>query len=65
VVSTVAEGKEEAGEKFRDYFAYSEPYLKVASHRALALFRGRNEESAARRAQAAGDIAPGMRWSSR
>ncbi len=44
VVSTVAEGKQEAGEKFRDYFAYSEPYLKVASHRALALFRGRKEE---------------------
>ncbi len=44
VVATVAEGKEEAGAKFRDYFAYSEPYSKVAAHRALALFRGRNEE---------------------
>jgi uncharacterized protein len=44
VVATVAEGKEEAGAKFRDYFAYSEPYSKVAPHRALALFRGRNEE---------------------
>ena len=44
VVSTVAEGKEDAGAKFRDYFAYSEPYARVAAHRALALFRGRNED---------------------
>ena len=44
VTAMVAEGKEEAGAKFRDYFAYSEPYSKVAPHRALALFRGRNEE---------------------
>ena len=44
VTSTVAEGKEEAGAKFRDYFAYSEPFARVAPHRALALFRGRNEE---------------------
>ena len=41
VVSTLVEGKEEAGAKFRDYFAYSEAYGKVAPHRALALFRGR------------------------
>jgi uncharacterized protein len=44
VVATVVEGKEEAGAKFRDYFAYSEPCAKVAPHRALALFRGRNED---------------------
>ncbi|MFO0335521.1 MAG: Tex family protein [Pseudomonadota bacterium] len=44
VVATVAEGKEEAGAKFRDYFDYREAYPKVAPHRALALFRGRNEE---------------------
>jgi uncharacterized protein len=44
VVATVAEGKEDAGAKFRDYFAYSEPYSRVAPHRALALFRGRNED---------------------
>jgi uncharacterized protein len=44
VVAAVADGKEDAGAKFRDYFAYSEPYSKVAPHRALALFRGRNEE---------------------
>lgn len=44
VVAKVAEGKEEAGAKFRDYFDYSEPLAKVPSHRALALFRGRTEE---------------------
>ncbi len=40
----VAEGKETAGAKFRDYFDYSEPLRTVPSHRALALFRGRKEE---------------------
>ncbi len=44
LVSAVAEGKEEAGAKFRDYFAYQEPFKAVPSHRALALFRGRKEE---------------------
>jgi uncharacterized protein len=35
-------GKETAEEeKFRDYYAYSEPIKNVPSHRALALFRGR------------------------
>ncbi len=38
--SLVVEGKEQAGEKFRDYFAYSEAIAKVPSHRALAVFRG-------------------------
>jgi uncharacterized protein len=44
VSSAVAEGKEAEGAKFRDYFAYSEPIRAIPSHRALALFRGRNEE---------------------
>jgi protein Tex len=44
VVSTLAEGKEEAAAKFRDYFAYSEAIKNIPSHRALALFRGRKEE---------------------
>ncbi|MDR1661797.1 MAG: RNA-binding transcriptional accessory protein, partial [Azoarcus sp.] len=39
----VVEGKEEEGAKFRDNFAYSEPLGAIPSHRALALFRGRNE----------------------
>lgn len=41
--SKVIEGKEEEGEKFRDYFAHSEQFKSVPSHRALAMFRGRNE----------------------
>ncbi len=43
VKSVVAEGKETEGAKFRDYFDYSEPLGDIPSHRALALFRGRNE----------------------
>ena len=35
--------KQEEGAKFRDYFAHSELISKVPSHRALAMFRGRNE----------------------
>ncbi|AHB05661.1 transcription accessory protein [Pandoraea pnomenusa 3kgm] len=43
VSSKVVEGKEsEEGEKFRDYYDYAEPIAAVPSHRALALFRGRN-----------------------
>ena len=43
LVSRVIEGKEEEGAKFRDYFAHQEPLAQVPSHRALAMFRGRNE----------------------
>ncbi|AUT67974.1 MULTISPECIES: Tex family protein [Paraburkholderia] len=43
LASAVVEGKEgEEGEKFRDYYDYSETIRTVPSHRALALFRGRN-----------------------
>ncbi|WGZ92487.1 MAG: Tex family protein [Candidatus Thiothrix putei] len=41
--SSVIAGKEDEGQKFTDYFAYSEALNKIPSHRALALFRGRNE----------------------
>ncbi|MGE0463944.1 MAG: Tex-like N-terminal domain-containing protein [Vicinamibacterales bacterium] len=41
--STVVTGKEEEGAKFADYFHASEPVKLIPSHRALALFRGRNE----------------------
>ena len=40
----VVEGKEQAGEKFRDYFDHAEPLAKIPSHRMLALLRGRREE---------------------
>jgi len=43
VKSTVVAGKENEGAKFSDYFDYSEPLGDIPSHRALALFRGRNE----------------------
>ncbi|MCI1012293.1 RNA-binding transcriptional accessory protein [Herbaspirillum sp. C7C2] len=44
VESKVIDGKQDAGEKFADYFDYSETYSTIPSHRALALFRGRREE---------------------
>ena len=36
-------GKEQEGAKFRDYFEHDEPFKNAPSHRALAIFRGRNE----------------------
>jgi protein Tex len=44
VVSRVREGKAEAGAKFADYFAFTEPFTKLPSHRVLALLRGEKEE---------------------
>lgn len=43
LVSKVLEGKEAEGAKFQDYFDHQEPLRHVPSHRALAMFRGRNE----------------------
>lgn len=39
----VVVGKEQEGEKFTDYFDYREAVCRMPSHRALAVFRGRNE----------------------
>ena len=39
----VLEGKQQDGAKFSDYFEHDEKLAKVPSHRALAMFRGRNE----------------------
>src|SRR5574340_516411 len=44
VEARVIEGKEDAAEKYADYFDYHEPIAAIPSHRALALFRGRREE---------------------
>jgi uncharacterized protein len=44
IVSAIVAGKEEAGAKFRDWFDFREPIKAVPSHRALAMFRGRNED---------------------
>ncbi len=43
IESRVLEGKEAEGAKFADYFEYDEALNQIPSHRALALFRGRNE----------------------
>jgi len=42
--SIVAKGKQQEGAKYRDYFEHSELLKNVPSHRALAMFRGRNEK---------------------
>ena len=44
MLSTVRTGKKTEGEKFKDYFEFSEPLNKLPSHRILALFRGEKEE---------------------
>ncbi|WP_391528300.1 Tex family protein [Photorhabdus akhurstii] len=43
LAAKVVAGKEEEGAKFRDYFDHHEPIAQIPSHRALAMFRGRNE----------------------
>ena len=43
ITAKLVEGKEQEGAKFRDYFEHSESLKDIPSHRALALFRGRNE----------------------
>ena len=44
VESRVLEGKNDAAEKYADYFDYSESINTLPSHRALAVFRGRRED---------------------
>ena len=44
MASTVRKGKKTEGEKFKDYFDFSEPLHKLPSHRILAMFRGEKEE---------------------
>ena len=41
--SSVVPGKREDAGKFRDYFDWEEPLLKVPSHRVLAMLRGEKE----------------------
>lgn len=43
ISSKVAKGKEEEGQKFKDYFDWSEKASGAPSHRILALFRGESE----------------------
>lgn len=44
MTAKVREGKEQAGAKFADYFAFAEPLTKLPSHRVLAMLRGEKEE---------------------
>ncbi len=43
IKSKVARGKQEAGEKFKDYFEFEEPLRRCPSHRLLAIRRGEDE----------------------
>ena len=43
VESTLIKGKEEAGQKYKDYFEWSELLRKTPSHRYLAIMRGEKE----------------------
>jgi len=43
LTAKVVDGEQEKGTKFADYFDYQEILKNIPSHRALALFRGRNE----------------------
>ena len=43
ISSKVVKGKEEEGNKFRDYFEFSEPLSRCSSHRLLAMRRGESE----------------------
>ena len=43
ITSKVAKGKEKDGEKFSDYFDFTQTPKDLPSHRVLALLRGRNE----------------------
>jgi uncharacterized protein len=43
IASKGVKGKEEEGEKFKDYFEFAEPLKKCAGHRILAMRRGEQE----------------------
>jgi len=44
IKSKLIKGKEEAGEKFRDYFEWEEKLMSCPSHRMLAMRRGEKED---------------------
>ncbi|MBR9832145.1 RNA-binding transcriptional accessory protein [bacterium] len=43
ISSKLIKGKEEEGEKFKDYFKWEEPLKRIPSHRFLAITRGESE----------------------
>ncbi|QMU70895.1 Tex family protein [Streptacidiphilus sp. P02-A3a] len=44
LAAAVRGGKETEGAKFSDYFDFAEPFVKLPSHRVLAMFRGEKED---------------------
>ena len=57
LTTKLMKGKEEEGAKYRDYFDFSEPLYKTASHRFLALFRAEREGILSLKAQPSKDEA--------
>ena len=43
ITTKVKKDKQGEGQKYRDYFSYSEPITRIASHRVLAMFRAERE----------------------
>lgn len=58
MASKVRDGKKAEGEKFADYFDFSEPLTKLPSHRILAMFRGEREEILDLQIQAEAEVPP-------
>ncbi|MET4291583.1 uncharacterized protein ABIB06_000025 [Bradyrhizobium sp. LB8.2] len=58
MASKVRDGKKIEGEKFADYFEFSEPLTKLPSHRILAMFRGEKEEILDLQIQAEAEASP-------
>jgi uncharacterized protein len=57
LVSKLVKGKEEEAAKYRDYFSFSEPLFRCASHRLLALVRAEREGFLSLKAQPDSDEA--------
>ena len=60
VTARVIDGKEAEGAKFSDYFDHAEPWAGLPGHRALAMFRGRNEGILSMDIEVDTDAAPGQ-----
>lgn len=43
ISSKLIKGKDEEGQKYKDYFAFSEPLQRCRGHRLMAILRGENE----------------------
>lgn len=61
LAAAIVEGKENEGAKFQDYFEHKEPLGSTPSHRALAMFRGRNEGILTLQLTLENELEPGQR----